>query len=340
MMENLAETTADVMVVCEQKDARFEKINHELLGKARSLVEKTDAAVVCVAVGSSGSEEDLYSLFRYGAQRVFYNSMEGHHNYWMVAKLIHAAIRKCNPKLAMFPGFGMYKMAASTVAFLTGSGLTADCIDIVKSEQWDFIFTRAAMNASIIAGIICQHSMVRLCTVKQNVFHKFIRTYEAGEGESELLPLKQEDIYQAAIEFIERQCAKVQQNDNLQRAKVVIAVGRGVDTSDYAHVQDIAGMLHAEIGCTRSVVEEGWLPKSRQIGQSGIMVSPKLYLALGISGASQHIVGMHGSNSIVAVNRNRNAPIFECCDMAIVNDCHVIIMGLKEILLKKYRGDA
>jgi len=336
MIENYMKEPPMIMVICEVKDAGFWHINFELLGKARSLAEKNNAMVGCIAVGAK-EPEDFIPLFQHGAQYILYNNLEGHYNYWMAARLVCQGIKKCSPRLVIFPGMGMYKMIASTAAYLTGSGLTADCIDITYNDQWEFVFKRTAMNASIMAEIVCQGSQVRMCTVKQNVFHGFVRGGKTEEGKSEYLLLSESDIYSELIEPIDSQPAQVQQNSNLQQAKLVIAIGRGVEISDYEEVRAIADMLNAEIGCTRTVVEAGLLPKSQQIGQSGVAVSPVLYLALGISGASQHIVGMQGAKKIIAVNKDEKAPIFNYCDCAIISDCHSAIVGLKEQLSKNLR---
>lgn len=318
-----------IIVVCDLKNQRYQQINFEMLGKARSLESVDQSEVLAIVIG--GGEQDSFTdLFKHGAQKILYNQFEVSYNPWMITQFISKIVMEQNPDLVMLPASGLYKCVSASVAVTVHGGLTADCIEIHRNDQMEYVFTRAAMGASVIAEIICINTNIRLCTIKENVFSGYIKTIDINAVESEYVCLETENYYARFVKPIEQVILENEEKNYLDKAKIVFSVGRGVKPQDLEDIKVIAHKYNAELGGTRVLIEEGLLPKSRQIGQSGITVIPNLYIAIGISGASQHIVGMQNSQKIIAINNDANAPIFEYADYAVIADSHEIIQSLKK----------
>lgn len=318
-----------IAVLCDLIVDMYEILNLELLGKARSLADENNEKVMAVAIGND-TDDSREKLLHIRADYILYINVEAHYTYWSVSKAVKQYLEKYAPALVLFAATSFYKSVAASVAVSCGAGLTADCIDINTDAVYKYKFTRAAMGASVIAEIVCINTEIRLCTIKQNVFKKYIEPIRKAKD------LKYETFaftpaQNIKINEISRSALEIKE-EALTKAKFIIGIGRGVGVSDLAKVQEIAGLLKAELGGTRVLVENGILPKSKQIGQSGLTISPNIYLALGISGASQHIVGIQNSKKIIAVNQDENSPIFEYADYAIVADTHDVINSLYQKL--------
>ncbi|MFC3745648.1 electron transfer flavoprotein subunit alpha/FixB family protein [Paenibacillus sp. GCM10012306] len=305
----------------------------EMLSKARQLAAQSGSVVGAICFGMHDSF--FYNeLFKHGAHHVFCVQQDYRDgDYLAFSDGIRHVIQKNRAQLVMFPDTPLCKAAAATIATELGAGLTADCLDIDFFEE-KFIFTRTALNSSVIAEIHCIHTPYQLCTVKKRVFHDCVSEITDAGGTLDFIDIPANKSIYSALKSLGYESYRKEEVD-LENTKVIFAVGRGVKEQDFSSIQKLAKAVGAEIGGTRVLVENGLLPRSRQIGQSGIHVIPDLYIGFGISGASQHIVGMKSSKKIIAINNDKNAPIFRFADYAIIEDTRDVIADLLSAMEQK-----
>lgn len=321
-----------IMVICDPNSKNIVSYL-EMISKARLLAEQSHHVVGAVCFGTY-DRFFFERLFRHGANHIF--CIQNEHakdDYLAFSSMIKQVIAENAANLVMFPETAFCKAAAATISTELAAGLIADCVDIELFEG-NFIFTRTALNSTIIADIQCINTRYQLCTVKNRVFHDVIFEIENAAGTIEFKEIHPRTSIYTSLKTIGVESFQ-KDTVSIANAKIIFAVGRGISQEDFHRVQHLAGLVGAEVGGTRVMVENGLLPKSRQIGQSGIHVAPDLYIAFGISGASQHIVGMKSSKTIIAVNRDKDAPIIGYADYAIVDDAHNVIAGLLAALEQK-----
>ena len=214
------------------------------------------------------------------------------------------------------------------------TGLTADCTGLdYDAEAGNMVWTRPAFGGNLMAMILCPDNRPQLGTVRPGVFKK-PELVEGKEG-----TITREDIHVAAdqirtklIERIEEVAAAV----NLEEAEIIVSGGRGVGSEEgFGVIRELADVLGATVGASRAAVDEGWIPRAHQVGQTGKTVRPNLYFAIGISGAIQHLAGMEESDVIIAINKDETAPIFDVADYGVVGDLNKIVPLLTE-KLKEY----
>lgn len=295
----------------------------QLISKAYLLALESDATVHVICAGSGIPDKDF---FLYGAHNIKRFHVTG--SNVKLVDLLQYACRDCLPDLIIFPATERGCEAAALLAVRLDAGLTAECIDIQYTKERGYIFTRAAMSSSVLAQIVGQNSRAVLCTVKENAFTEETYLIEKGTTENcELGGCPYEDF----IQVLDSYELPVRKLSGIQSAKRIFAIGRGVHSKElYNRIVLLAEKYDAVVGGTRAVVEDGRLEKERQIGQSGITVKPELYVGFGISGASQHMVGIRDAGTIIAINRDPNAPIFEYADYALIEDVEQIVVFLEK----------
>ena len=310
----------NILIMCEVTKSEKNDVNYEMIGKARSLLQ-SQGEVVCICFGT---DTTALNLIQYGANRVLLYP-EANLDYLTLSEILKDCIRDTNPALIMVSGTPMGKAVAATSATDLGIGLTADCISITKSDNKQYIFTRSALSSLVIVDIVGINHVRSMCTVRPNVFKKYIQTYEE-KGVIENRELKVNPEFGRLVRLLN--CTKVEEENeqNLEKANLIFGIGRGVKTEkEFNAIKKLAQYYNAALGVTRTLVEAGRFKKRYQIGQSGISVAPKVYLAFGISGASQHMVGVKNADCIIAINDKEDATIFHYSDYAIVADSQTII---------------
>lgn len=324
-----------IWVVCAEGNKKIKEHTFQLLGKARSLHEKGASIVTAVCIGSF-EESDLKLLFQHGAQEIIIDRACSD-DLEEVSDSLGAMVNEYSPDLIMFPATTFGKACAASLQGLINSGLTADCIDIGVYSEGRYLFSRTALNSSVIANIVCINTEIQMCTVRKNVFASCIYVFfEVGKVIEYKNPIPAKRMNK--MKLLLREPLNLTLNQQLENAKLVFAFGRGVkDRSTLQLFYKAAEYFGAEVAGTRAVVEEGLLDRSRQVGQSGISIAPKLYFAFGISGASQHIVGIKNASCIIAINNDEAAPIFEYANYCIVDDCHTILEELIKVAERKER---
>jgi electron transfer flavoprotein alpha subunit len=203
-------------------------------------------------------------------------------------------------------------------------GLTADCTGLDIDEERQLIQTRPAFGGNIMAEILCPYTRPQMATVRPNVFKPTERdTQRTGEIEKVEIKIGANQIRTRVVDSVKE---LVEGMKPVEEADVVVCSGRGIkDPSNLELPEELAKLLNAAVGGSRPIVDLGWLPPSQQVGQSGRTISPKLYFALGISGAIQHQCGMSGSELVVAINKDPEAPIFQIADFGIVGDIFEVL---------------
>lgn len=322
--------TANIWVVCFENPDMIGTYSRQLLYKARMLIEDSDALVSAICIGNY-NYDILRSLSKSGADEIIYSKVKCV-EYRQISLILMELFQNTDnkPKLILFPATEWGKCIAADLAIKIGAGLTADCIDIEArkvNNEYQFIFTRAAINSSVLAQIQCINTTIGMCTCKKNVFAAselhFNRDIPIREWKSKNFSSPAPRIiHSKLIDYREKNIA-------LDSSRIVFGVGRGIkDKNDLKLIEHVAEKCNAAIAGTRAVVEEGLIEKRWQVGQSGISISPEIYVAIGISGATQHIVGIKNAKNIISINIDSNAPIFSYSDYCVVNDYKKIFQEL------------
>ena len=303
----------------------------QLLQKANELKKETHSTVWVICIGQS-SEEQFDALQNYGATNVLYGALQSFdlETYIYVLEQMIAAFE---PELIIFTDKQESKLIAAKLSNRLEVGLTADCIDILVDDKNEYVFLRTAINDTVIANIKCVRSKYQMCTVKSNIFQaKKVEHAEKIEVHrfQDIEEFKNRKNY---ITIIERTKRYSSNDRDIQKAKVVFAVGRGIRNKEtFEIVKKVANHWGAEIVGTRVAVEEGWIDSNRQIGQSGISIAPDLYISFGVSGSIQHMIGLKNTKTIVAINNDSTAPIFNYADYCIVEDLNKILQEMSQYI--------
>lgn len=321
----------DIWVVCFENPNEIGFHSKQLLCKASNLIKNNGAKVSAVCIGNYVSNI-LQSLSIYGADEIIY-SQDICIDYRQISSILFEILQNENqkPKLIIFPATEWGKYIAADLAVRIDAGLTAECIDIEAQKsknEYEFIFTRAAINSTVLAQIQVINTNISMCTCKENAFvlsEKYplknitIREYKNHKGKYSFHPriLRSELV------------SGEEKNMALENARIVFGIGRGVrDTDGLNLIEQVAKKYNAAIAGTRAIVEEGFLEKKWQVGQSGISISPEIYVAIGISGATQHIVGIKNAKKIIAINNDERASIFSYANYCIIDDYKTIFKEL------------
>lgn len=327
-----------VWVFIETKNGEVQRVSLELLGAGRALADKLGVELAGILIGDQ-VEGLAPTLFAYGADLLYVVDAPIYHHYrtepYMKA-FLHVA-EKYKPEIVLFGATTNGKDLASAVATDLKTGLTADTTILdVNVEERLLEASRPAFGGNIMATILCKNSRPQMATVRPKVMRALEPDYSrSGKIIREEVPVYEEDIHTKVIQVILENNKKT----NLEEADIIVAGGKGLgDEKGFQLIHQLAEVLGAGVGATRDVVEAGWIPHAHQIGQTGITVTPKIYIAIGISGAVQHTVGMQNSGMIIAINKDPNAPIFDIATYGIVGDAFEIVPKLIEELKTRIYG--
>ncbi|MGA9098982.1 MAG: FAD-binding protein [Methanotrichaceae archaeon] len=337
--------TGDVWVFAEREDGEISQASFELLGKARELAAQVRTKVGAVLVGQDGLKL-TGSLISYGADKVYMITSDQLNEFQPVpySRVVCELLDKYKPQIMLFSATPLGRELAPRVAYRANSGLTADCtaLDIMDYrrgiDDYTAILrqTRPALGGNIMASIITQNSKVQMSTVRPGVM-KVIEPDERRVGEIiKYEPELTEADFTVKIISTEETPA----TSELKDAAIIVAGGGGCKTKEGfencipALAEGLSKLFgeKAMVGASRLAVEKGFIDRSHQVGQTGQTVKPKLYVAVGISGAVQHISGMQNSDIVLAINKDANANIFKTADLGIVGDFNEVIPKLIKIL--------
>jgi len=319
-----------VWVLVEQTEGEAAKVSWELLGKGRELADALQVPLSAVVIGA-GVEFLCHDAFAYGADQAYLVDAAPVFRFYRTEAYLKAVchlIDNFKPEIILMGATGLGRDLAGAVATVVGTGLTADCTGLGVDDKRNLMQTRPAFGGNIMATIMCDKFRPQMATVRPHVMPMHERREGAcGEIVRVDCPVREEEILTKVIEIIRDKQGKDQVD--VAGAEFIVSGGRGLmGKENFAMLQELADELGGVVGASRSAVDAGWMPAERQVGQTGKTVRPKIYIACGISGAIQHLVGMQDSDVIIAINRDKEAPIFEVATYGIVGDLFRIVPAI------------
>ncbi len=329
-----------VWVFVEQTGGEAAKVSWELLWAGGLLARDLNVELCAVVVGDQvGHLCD--EAFAYGAQKVYLVDAPVFKHYRTASYLeaVSYLVGKYQPEIILMGATGLGRDLAGAVATRLQTGLTADCTGLAIDEKRNLLQTRPAFGGNIMATIVCDHYRPQMSTVRPHVMSMPEHMPGAtGEIVRVDLPLREEELLIRVLQVISD---KQGEQIDIAGAEFIISGGRGMmGKENFAMLQELANEVGGVVGASRSAVDAGWMPADRQVGQTGKTVRPKVYIACGISGAIQHLVGMQDSDLIIAINRDKDAPIFQVATYGLVGDLFQIIPAITRRVreLKQAKG--
>lgn len=313
-----------VWIVAEHYKNKIHNVAFQLLGKGRELADLLQVNLTFVILGAD-FDDKLEEFSQYGMDEIIYVKSPILKDYYsdLYVKVITELVLENKPEIILIGATPTGRDFAPRIAKRLNAGLTADCTGLeINPESQNLLQTRPTYGGSILATIQTPSSRPQMATVRPGIFKMPNKIQKKVKIRKIDYQFKEKDSVSKIVKLI----SKTKNAVNLEDAKFIVAGGRGVGSKEnFRIIQELADVLNAEVGGSRITVELNWIDPDRQIGQTGKTVSPKLYIACGISGAIQHIVGMQNSDIIVAINKDPNAPIFNWAHYGIVGDLHEII---------------
>ena len=330
--------TKDLWVFIEtNEDGTAKNVGIELLTPGKAMAAKQGGALVAVVIGC-GADAAVEAASRHGADKVIVVDGPEYKQYSTDAYAIALCtlVEKYGPTSMLIGATNNGRDLGPRVSCRLHTGLTADCTSLdIDGETGNVAWTRPAFGGNLMATILCPDHRPQIGTVRPGVFKKG----EAGEAGAELI---REDIHADAKDIRTQVLEIIQEMEaekvDLEGAEIIVSGGRGVGGPEgFAPIRALAEALGATVGASRAAVDAGWIAHSHQVGQTGKTVGPKLYIACGISGAIQHLAGMSGSDVVVAINKDPDAPIFGVADYGVVGNLFEVLPVLTAEI-KKARG--
>jgi len=322
-----------VWVFIEQNSGDPARVSWELTGVGRELAGSLGVELSAVIIGDQVAHL-AEEAFSYGADNAYLIEQPVFRLYRTEPYLeaMCYLIDKYKPEVVLMGATGMGRDLAGAVATRVKTGLTADCTGLGVDEKRNLMQTRPAFGGNIMATIMCDRFRPQMATVRPHVMPLPERREGAsGKVIRESIPISETTIFTRVLEVITDKKGK--DAVDVAGAEFIVSGGRGLMAKEnFSMLEDLADLLGGVVGGSRSAVDAGWLPQDRQVGQTGKTVRPKIYIACGISGAIQHLVGMQDSDVIIAINRDPEAPIFEVATFGIVGDLFQVVPALSERL--------
>jgi electron transfer flavoprotein alpha subunit len=325
-----------ILVITEQREGKWNKVSFETLAAAQQIASQAKASVSGVVIGKgvaaladelAGSQLDEVLLVEHDLLEQY--TPDG------FSLALRQVLESSKPDLVLLPHTYQVRDFAPKLAASLGKGMIGDCIGY-RSESGKLIFVRQMFQGRTSADVLFAGEPPWIASFQASAFRAdLVAKHASGKApiRAVSLELKPEQIRTKTLELFR----EAKQAVDLTQAPILVSVGRGIKAPENIPMAEkLAKLLGGEICASRPICDEGWLPMDRQIGSSGQTVAPKLYLALGISGAIQHVVGMKGSRTIAAINKDQNAPIFEVADYGVVGDLFEVVPALIEELEKPH----
>jgi len=324
---------AGIWVYAEVKEGKIKKVAYEMLGAAKEIAQKKGEPVCAVLIGK-GVSPLAEELGHYGAEKVFV--VEGDHfqTYTTGAytKALYELVKKYEPSIILFGATINGKDLSARMAGRLGVGLATDCTEVSLDDQGNLKVKRPMFAGKVYAEVVFVPKKPQMASIRPNVL-PLPQPDRSRKPEIEKVevPISAEDMGFQVIGFEAVGAGKI----DLTEAEIIVSGGRGMKgPENFKMLEELAELLNGAVGASRAAVDAGWRPQSDQVGQSGKVVSPNLYIACGISGSIQHLAGMGTSKIIVAINKDSEAPIFKKADYGIVDDLFKVVPALIEEVKK------
>jgi electron transfer flavoprotein alpha subunit len=322
-----------VWVFAEQRKGAIKNVAYELISRGRELADTLKTELCAVCLGHNIAEVE--NLIAHGADKVYLvesPDLADNQEDYLTHGLL-GLIKQYKPEIVLAGATALGRSFFPRVAAILNTGLTADCTGLdIDTDKRLLLQTRPTFGGNIMATILCPNKRPQMSTVRPRVFKKNAPD-AARQGQIIKVDFKKEGITARTklLSFVEDITEKVK----LEDADIIVSGGRGLGKAEnFKLLQELSDCLGAALGSSRAAVDEGWIPYSHQVGQTGKTVCPKLYIACGISGAIQHLAGMQTSDCIVAINDNPDAPIFQVAHYGIVGDLFQVV----PLMIKKLKG--
>ena len=323
-----------ILVITEQRQGKWNNTSFETLVAAQQIAADTGSGISAVILGKNVANfaEELAAKNIAEVLLVEHDLLEAYtpDGYCVALSQVIAAAK---PDLVLFPHTYQVRDFAPKLAAMLGKGMIADCVSFHK-ESDKIVFVRQMFQGKTVADVTFQGAAPWFASFQSGAFRADqLAAHPSGKApvNKVSVELKTEQIRTKPLDLFKEAKSAV----DLTQAPIIVSVGRGIKAPEnIPQAEALAKAIGGEMAASRPICDEGWLPMERQIGSSGQTVAPKLYLALGISGAIQHVVGMKGARTIVAINKDQNAPIFEIADYGIVGDIFEVMPALTAALEK------
>ena len=315
---------SEVWIFAEQQDSKIKSVAYELVSEGRKLANGLEAALCAVCLGNQ--VQGVEQLISYGADKVYLldDPALADHDEDIYTRTLADLVRRYKPEIILAGATSLGQSFIPRVAALLQTGLAANCTSLeIDPESKIMLQTRPAYGGSLMATMICPEKRPQMSTIRPHVF-KRDRLDESRQGQIVHVDFDKGSVTSRTkvIQMIDDLTEKVK----LEEAGIIVCGGRGLGAAEnFRIVAELAEVLDAALGSSRPPVDDGWIPYSHQIGQTGKTVSPKVYFACGISGAPQHLAGMQTSDVVVAINEDPRAPIFEVATYGIVGDLFKVV---------------
>jgi electron transfer flavoprotein alpha subunit len=322
-----------VWVFAEHQDGMIRKTTYELLSKGRELAEQSGVELAALLLGSGvgGLAQELTAY----ADKIYQwdDSLLEKYNSDVYLQAITGLAEKESPQILLAGATFLARDLFPRVAGRLKTGIAVDCLNLDLGDDGLLVATRPLFGGKVLADVVCRQGRPQIALTRPNTFPL---PDQRGDRTGEVLPLDVAvDPAQVRLEVLEVVRTATERLD-LTEAEVIVTGGRGMkEAKNFKLLEDLAGVLGATVGATRGVVDSGWRPHNDQVGKSGKTVSPKLYFAVGLSGAIHHVMGMDTSKVVVAINKDPQAPIFQYADYGVLGDLFEVLPLLTEELKRE-----
>jgi len=323
-----------ILVITEQRQGKWNNASFETLAAAQQIAKDTSSTVSALVIGKgiAAFADELAAKNVAEVLKVEHDLLDAYTADGYCAAL-KQVIESAKPGLVLFPHTYQVRDFAPKLAAMLGKGMIGDCIGY-RNEGGKLVFVRQMFQGKTVADVTFVGAAPWFASFQSGAFRAdLLAAHPSGKApvNAVSVTVSAEQIRTKPLDLFKEAKSAV----DLTQAPLIVAIGRGIKAPEnIPQAEALAKALGGEIAASRPICDEGWLPMERQIGSSGQTVAPKLYLALGISGAIQHVVGMKGARTIVAINKDANAPIFEIADYGVVGDILEIMPALTEALEK------
>src|SRR5215469_8976434 len=323
-----------ILLITEQREGKWNKVSFEALAAAQQIATQANGSVTGVVLGQGvAALSDELAAYELAEVMLVENAMLEKYTPDGYSIALKHVVEQAKPELVIFPHTYQVRDFAPKLAASMNRGMIGDCVGY-RNENGKLVFVRQMFQGRTAADVTFQGDGPWIASFQAGAF-RADTAVKRQSGKAPVKPvgaeLKAEQIRTKPLELFR----EAKQAVDLTQAPILVSIGRGIKAPENIPLAEkLAKALGAELSASRPICDEGWLPMERQIGSSGQTVSPKLYLALGISGAIQHVVGMKGSRCIAAINKDQNAPIFEIADYGVVGDLFEIVPALTEEIEK------
>lgn len=328
-----------IWVFAELTETAVRKVTFEILSTMKQIAEKKGEDLCAVCLGKNIPDGVADQCAAYGAGKVYYVEHDQLANYTSdaYAKALAELITKQQPSIVLFGATVIGKDLSAKVAAKVNAGLATDCTEIKLDDSSNFCVRRPMYAGKVYADVGFPNAPIIMASIRPNVLIPAPPDTSKKAAVEKVSPeLSASDIRVSIVETLKTAAAKV----DLTEADIIISGGRGMkEAASFKLLDDMAEVIGATVGASRAAVDAGWKPVSDQVGQTGKVVSPNLYIACGISGSIQHYAGMGTSKVIVAINKDVESPIFTKCDYGIVDDLFKIVPAMTQEL-KKLKAEA